>query len=216
MATLDIKQIASGFIDQFRGLDGSAPWSWPLIPRLIVLTLVYCLTLVALWFYPLSDLSNALDKSIENEVALQADFKDRLAKAANLNLLKKQRDEVATTVEDLEKQLPNRTEMSALLLSISQMGLNRNLQAELFQPGPSVFKSYYAIIPVAYKATGRFTDFAKFASDVAQLPRIVNLSNITIAPKGEGTLAFEATIKTYRYLDPAEAAAQVSSAKGSK
>ena len=152
----------------------------------------------------------------ESQVTLQAEFKDKLGKSASLQLLKKQRDAVAVTVEGLEKQLPNRAEMSGLLLNVSQMGISRNLQTELFQPDPVVFKPYYAVIPVTYKATGRFHDFAKFASDVAELPRIVNLSNIGISPKADGTLSFEVTVKTYRYLDSAEVTVQAKNAKVSK
>ena len=191
----------SSVIGQFRGLDRGDPSSWPFIPRSVVFLGAYCVTLAALWFYPLSEFSAHLDK---------------LGKSASLQLLKKQRDTVAVTVEGLEKQLPNRAEMSGLLLSVSQMGISRNLQTELFQPDPVVFKPYYAVIPVTYKATGRFHDFAKFASDVAQLPRIVNLSNIGISPKTDGILSFEVTVKTYRYLDPAEVAAQANNSKASK
>jgi type IV pilus assembly protein PilO len=206
----------SSFIGQFRGLDRGDPSSWPLIPRSAVFLCAYCVTLAALWFYPLSEFSAELDKLTEQQLTLQTDFQDKFGKSANLQLLKQQRDAVAVTVEVLEKQLPNRAEMSGLLLSVSQMGIGRNLQTELFQPDPVVFKPYYAVIPVTYKATGRFHDFAKFASDVAELPRIVNLSNISISPKTDGILSFEVTVKTYRYLDPAEVAAQANNSKASK
>ncbi len=216
MTRPDITTWVSNVAGQFRSLDRGDPSSWPLIPRLIVLLLVYSATLAALWFYPLSEFSDELDKLTERQVTLQEEFKDKLGKSASLQLLKKQRDAVAVTVERLEKQLPNRAEMSGLLLSVSQMGISRNLQTELFQPDPVVFKPYYAVIPVTYKATGRFHDFAKFASDVAELPRIVNLGNIGISPKADGTLSFEVTVKTYRYLDSAEVTVQAKNAKVSK
>lgn len=216
MTRPDIANWVSNAAGQFRGLDRSDPASWPLMPRLIVLIFLYCATLAALWFYPLSEVFNELDKLTEREITLQADFKDKLGKSASLQVLKKQRDAVAVTVEGLEKQLPNRAEMSGLLLSVSQMGISRNLQTELFQPDPVVFKPYYAVIPVTYKATGRFHDFAKFASDVAELPRIVNLGNIGISPKTDGILSFEVTVKTYRYLDPVEVAAQAKNSKVTK
>ena len=212
----DIATWVSNAAGQFSSLDRGDPSAWPLIPRLFVLLFVYSVTLAVLWFYPLSEFSDELDKLTERQVTLQAEFKDKLGKSASLQLLKKQRDAVAVTVEGLEKQLPNRAEMSGLLLNVSQMGISRNLQTELFQPDPVVFKPYYAVIPVTYKATGRFHDFAKFASDVAELPRIVNLSNIGISPKADGTLSFEVTVKTYRYLDSAEVIVQAKNAKVSK
>ena len=203
-------------VAQFRGLDTANPSAWPVLPRLLLLGTVYGLTVGLLWLYPLSDYANALQKAIEKEEALRLEFTDKLGKAANLNLLKKQRDEVALTVEGLEKQLPNSTEMSGLLFSISQMGRGQNLQQELFKPEAPIFKPYYAIIPVTFRANGGYHDFARFAADVANLPRIVNLSNMTITPKAEGALTLETTVRTYRYLDPGEVAAQAKSTKEAK
>ena len=208
-----IASIGANIAAQFRGLDSGNPSSWPLVPRLFLLLMLYGLTVGLLWLYPLSDYANELEKAVEKESTLRGEFTDKLAKAANLNLLKKQRDEVALTVEGLEKQLPNSTEMSGLLFSISQMGRGQNLQQELFKPEAPIFKQYYAIIPVSFRANGGYHDFARFAADVANLPRIVNLSNMTITPKAEGALTLETTVRTYRYLDPAEVAAQ---AKGGK
>lgn len=201
---------------QFHGLDSGKPSTWPLVPRLFLLLVLYGLTVGILWISPLSDYANELEKSIEKENTLRAEFTDKLGKAANLNLLKKQRDEVAITVEGLEKQLPNNTEMSGLLLSISQMGRGQNLQPELFKPEEPIFKQYYAIIPVTFRAKGDYHDFARFAADVANLPRIVNLSNLTITPRDEGALTLETTVKTYRYLDPSEVAAQTKGPKEGK
>lgn len=208
-----IASIGANIAAQFRGLDPRNPSSWPLVPRLFLLLMLYGLTVGVLWLYPLSDYANELEKAVEKESTLRGEFTDKLAKAANLNLLKKQRDEVALTVEGLEKQLPNSTEMSSLLFSISQMGRGQNLQQELFKPEAPIFKQYYAIIPVSFRANGGYHDFARFAADVANLPRIVNLSNMTITPKAEGALTLETTVRTYRYLDPAEVVVQ---AKGGK
>lgn len=206
----------SAVASQFRGLDSANPSTWPLLPRLFLLTAMYCLTLGLLWLYPLSEYADDLQRAVDKESTLRAEFTDKLGKAANLNLLKKQRDEVALTVEGLEKQLPNSTEMAGLLFSISQMGRGQNLQQELFKPEAPIFKQYYAIIPVTFRANGGYHDFARFAADVANLPRIVNLSNLTITPKAEGALTLETTVRTYRYLDPAEVAAQAKPAKEGK
>lgn len=198
---------------QFRGLDSGNPSAWPLVPRLFLLLILYAVVIGGLWFYPLSDYADELEKLVEKENALRMDFTDKLGKSANLNLLKKQRDEVAFTVEGLEKQLPNSTEMSGLLFNISQMGRTQNLQQELFKPELPIFKPYYAIIPVTFRANGGYHDFARFAAEVANLPRIVNLSNMTISPKVDGALTLDATVRTYRYLNPGELAPQ---AKGPK
>ena len=210
------KSLGAQIAGQFRGLDSSNPALWPLFPRLFLLLVLYFLTLGLLWLYPLSDYADELQKTVEKENTLRVEFTDKLGKAANLSLLKKQRDEVALTVEGLEKQLPNSTEMAGLLFSISQMGRGQNLQQDLFKPDVPVFKPYYAIIPVTFRANGGYHDFARFAANVANLPRIVTLSNLTITPKAEGSLTLETTVRTYRYLDPGEVAAQAKLAKEGK
>lgn len=194
------------FFAQFCGLDIDNPSAWPLVPRVFLLVGLYCLTVGLLYFYPLSDQADELQKLVGREHALRTEFTNKLGKAAHLHALKNQRDEVALTVEGLEKQLPNSTEMSSLLFSISQVGRDQNLQQELFKPEAPIFKPHYAIIPVTYRAHGSYHDVARFAADVANLGRIVTLSNMTIWPRPEGALTLETTVQTYRHLDPDELA----------
>jgi type IV pilus assembly protein PilO len=109
-------------------------------------------------------------------------------------------------VTQLEKQLPGKAEMDALLSDINQAGLGRGLQFELFRPGQVVVKDYYAELPIAIRVTGRYHDIGSFAADIANLSRIVTLHNVSLVSGKElsGVLAMEATARTYRYLDPAE------------
>jgi len=205
---MEFQARAAALAEQFRGLDPQNPPSWPVLPRVLLLVAVSIAVAGILWYYPLSDFANDLEQAHAQQAKLREDFSDKLRKAASLQLLKKQRDEVAATVEGLEKLLPNQAEMAGLLSSVNKAGDDRGLQYELFRPGPPTQKTYYAIIPVSIPVVGGFHQFANFAADVAQLPRIVTLSNIAVQPKGESVLVFEATVKTYRYLDAAEVAAQ--------
>lgn len=205
---MDFSARVAALVQQFRGLDPRNPPSWPVLPRTLLLVAVSIAMVGILWYYPLSDFANDLEQAHAKEAKLRDDFSDKLRKAASLKLLKKQRDEVAVTVDGLEKLLPNKAEMAGLLSSVNEAGVGRELQFELFRPGPPTQKTYYAIIPVSIRVVGGFHHFANFAADVAQLPRIVTLSNIAVQPKAEGVLTFEATVKTYRYLDAAEVAAQ--------
>jgi type IV pilus assembly protein PilO len=111
-------------------------------------------------------------------------------------------------VTQLEKQLPSKAEMDALLSDINQAGLGRSLYFELFRPGQVTVKEYYAELPIALRVTGRYHDVGAFASDIANLSRIVTLNNLTVGPGRDGSLVLDATAKTFRYLDPEEVAAQ--------
>ncbi len=193
---------------QFEDLDTSDPSRWPPLPRALSLLAVILVVNLGLWLAWINEYSTELSNAAAKEQQLRADFKTKLAQAANLAFLKKQRDEVEGYVKQLESQLPSRAEMSALLSSINQLGIQRNLQFELFRPGQVVVKPYYAELPVTIRVNGTYHDFGRFASDIALLPRIATLGNISIAAKNDTSMVFDATLKTYRYLDTDEAAAQ--------
>jgi type IV pilus assembly protein PilO len=172
---------------------------------------------VALWFAWLSGSDELLQQEREKEVKLRADYKTKLTKAVNLDVLKKQREQVQQYVTQLEKQLPSKAEMDALLSDINQAGLGRSLQFDLFRPGQIAVKDYYAELPIAIKVSGKYHDIGAFASDIANLSRIVTLNNLTIVPKADGTLVLDSTAKTFRYLDKDEVAAQSrATSKGAK
>lgn len=136
-------------------------------------------------------------------------MKKKLIKAVSLEGLKRQREQVQQYVAGLERQLPSKSEMAALLSDINQAGIGRGLQFELFKPGTEVVKDYYAELPISVRVSGKFHDMGLFVADIAHLPRIVTLNNISLTPKPEGSeLSLEATAKTYRYLDPEEIQAQ--------
>ena len=210
--------------DQFRGLDTRDPASWPAIPRYVLFTLVAALVAGAVWMLWLKDMDTELEGERQKEATLKTDYQTKLQKAVSLDELKKQREQVMQYVNLLEKQLPSKAEMDALLSDINQAGLGRSLQFELFRPGQLVVKDYYAELPIAVKVTGRYHDIGAFTADIANLSRIVTLNNISVSPVDDknkdkpGTLLLDATAKTFRYLDPEEIAAQrkASQAKAAK
>lgn len=207
-SSIDFVAIKESLALQFEDLDASDPSRWPLLPRALSLLAVTIVVTAVLWQAWISDFSSELSVAVAKEQQLRGDFKTKLAKSSNLALLKKQRDEVEGYVKQLESQLPSRAEMSALLSSINQLGIKRNLQFELFRPGQVLVKPYYAELPVTIRVNGAYHDFGRFASDIALLPRIAALGNITITARTDSSMAFDATLKTYRYLDADEAAAQ--------
>lgn len=214
----DFPALQQKLLGQFRNLDPKDPSVWPAIPRYALFSVVAVVVVVALWFLWLTAFADELAAEQTKEVVLRGEYKVKLAKAVNLEALKKQREQVQQYVTQLEKQLPGKAEMDALLSDINQAGLGRSLQFELFRPGQVAVKDYYAELPIAVRVTGRYHDIGAFASDIANLSRIVTLNNLAITPIKEGALAMDVTAKTFRYLDPDEVAAQRKSAapKGAK
>jgi type IV pilus assembly protein PilO len=197
---------------QFRGLNPKEPGQWPALPKAAARLATAAAVVVASWFALLSDTTDQLQTERDREPALKKDYVSKLGQAVNLSELRKQKLQVQEYVTQLEKQLPGKAEMDALLSDINQAGLGRGLQFELFRPGQVEIKDFYAELPIAIKVSGRYNDMGAFAADVANLSRIVTLHNLSIAPLSardtSGNLSMEAVARTYRYLDAAEVAAQ--------
>lgn len=216
--TFKLAALREGLLGQFRGLDTKDPSGWPTFPRYVLFSFVSALVVVVLWFVWLDGLDAENQAEHNKEIQLREEYKTKYAKAVNLEILKKQREQVQQYVTQLEKQLPSKAEMDALLSDINQAGLGRSLQFDLFRPGQVAVKDYYAELPIAVRVTGRYHDIGAFAADVAHLSRIVTLNNLAIVPARDGNLTMDATAKTFRYLDADEVAAQRKAAapKGAK
>lgn len=206
--SIDIAALQEKLSSQFRDLDPKDPSLWPAAPRYALLAATALAVMVALWFTWLSASQEVLQAEQAKEVKLREDYKSKLSKAVNLEVLKKQREQVQQYVTQLEKQLPSKAEMDALLSDINQAGLGRSLQFDLFRPGQIAVKEYYAELPITIRVTGKYHDIGSFASDIANLSRIVTLNNLTLAPRQDASLTLDATAKTFRYLDPEEVQAQ--------
>ncbi|GAB3356276.1 MULTISPECIES: type IV pilus inner membrane component PilO [Giesbergeria] len=203
---------------QFTNLDTKDPSLWPPLPRTLLCVFIAVGVAVALWFAVLVDYEAELEAAQAQEQTLRQDYQKKLLKAVSLDALKKQREQIQQYVIQLEKQLPSKAEMAALLSDINQAGLGRSLQFELFRPGQVVARDYYAELPIAVRVTGKYHDMGSFAADVAHLSRIVTMDNIVIAPnpKDGANLTMDATARTYRYLDSEEVQAQRKATEGKK
>lgn len=216
----DVKNLGEKLNAQFRGLNGRHPGQWPIIPRLLC-GLGALLGVVLLgWYLHWSGQMEELELGELEETKLKDEYKLKVQQAVNLAGLRKQKEQVGEYVATLEKQLPSKAEMDALLQDISRAGQGRGLQFELFKPGQVVVKEYYAELPIDIRITGNFHDIGGFGSDIANLPRIVTINNVSLVAGKDSTLTLEAVAKTFRYLDKDEVAAQRKSAapqnKGAK
>ena len=216
---VDFAALQAGLKAQFVGLNPNDPPSWPALPRYLMCAAVTAVVITSLWFVWLSASDEELTAERATEAKLREDFTKKLSQAASLEALKKQRELVQQYVTQIEKQLPSKAEIDALLSDINQAGLGRSLQFELFRPGQVSVKEYYAELPITVRVTGRYHDMGAFAADIANLSRIVTLNNLNLTPAKEGTLTMDATAKTFRYLDNDEIALQrktAGPAKGDK
>jgi type IV pilus assembly protein PilO len=210
-----------GLRAQFQGLDTRDPASWPSVPKFAVYVVAVVATVAILWLVLLRGFEENLGNARAKEGKLRTDYQTKIQRAASLAALKKQREQVQQYVNILEKQLPNKAEMDALLSDINQAGLGRSLQFDWFRPNEVKVRDYYAELPISLKVTGDYNDIGAFTADIANLSRIVTLNDISVKRVANdkdksGALEMEAIAKTFRYLDADEIAAQRAAAQKSK
>jgi type IV pilus assembly protein PilO len=205
------------FLDELKNVDPKTPGSWPWLVKIAAFVSMFMviITVGALidWKAQWEDLNTVK----QEEEKLRDTYLVKKRQAINLDIIKKQLIETQQSFGALLKQLPSKSEMDALLTDINQAGLGRGLQFELFKPGAEVATGVFTEQPITIKVTGNYDDLGKFSSDISQLPRIVTLNDVSIAPDSKGGgLAMDAVAKTYRYLDEEELAAQKAAAKSNK
>ena len=203
-------------MDDFRRLNFREVGKWPWAPKIVVLAIVLLFIVGVGAFLDWKDQWETLGAAEQDELKLKDQYKQKKAKSINYDLYVQQLAEVEQSFGALVKQLPNRSEIDALLTDINQAGLGRGLQFDLFRPAPQErMADFYAELPINIKITGNYHDIGAFASDVAALPRIVTLNDVAIA-NDKGTLSMDAVAKTFRYLDEEEVAKQRAAAKAAK
>ena len=208
----------NALVDVFKRTNWKDPGTWHVAPKLLVWIAILIAVPVIGYFVDTSSQLEDLEKMRGEETRLKDQYLDKKKTAINLDLHRQQLREIDTQFGALLRQLPNRSQMDALLVDINQAGLGRGLQFELFKPAPQeTLREFYAERPISVKVTGSYHDMGAFASDVGQLPRIVTLNDVTITAdpvKGASLLTMDATARTFRYLDDDELAAQRKSSKG--
>ncbi|MGY3229207.1 type IV pilus assembly protein PilO [Luteibacter sp. HA06] len=213
------------FFDDLRNLDRHNVGGWPKAIKLFFTGLLFVIVVAIGWYAEISGQQDDLASAETKEVSLKTEFSQKQAKSANLEALEQQLTDMQDMLRTLLRQLPSRTEMPELLIDISQTALAAGIETELFQPGPETPKDFYAEKPITLRMVGTYHQFGTFISGVASLPRVVilTLHDVSLSPKAadkngtsSGQLVLQGTVKTYRYLEDDEAAAQATPAQGAK
>lgn len=199
-------------LEELKSVDPKVPGSWPLPIKIGALLAMFVGVVVIGALVDWQGQWESLTVIEQEEEQLKNTFLAKKKEAINLDIIKKQLIETQQSFGALLKQLPNKSEMDALLTDINQAGLGRGLQFDLFRPGAEVATGVFTEQPISIRVTGSYDDLGRFSSDISQLPRIVTLNDISIGPTSGGVLSMDATAKTYRYLDEEELAAQKKSA----
>jgi type IV pilus assembly protein PilO len=215
----NFKEFSESIESQFRNLNGLSPWLWPLAPRMLSAFGLFVLVVCLGWFFHWSNQLEELDNGELEEQKIKELYKSKMQQAISLEALKEQRTLVLQYVSRMEKQLPSKAEIDALLGDINSAGVGRGLSFDLFKVGNTVVKDYYAELAIELKLIGNYHDLGQFIGDVAKLSRIVTLNDLKLVtsenPKKPG-IVLDVVAKTFRYLDPEEVASQATQKKKDK
>jgi type IV pilus assembly protein PilO len=206
-------------LDQLNQLELQNIGEWPNVAK-AVLVILLCGSVASAWYYfDTEDQLQRLQTVETKETSLRAELETKQQKAANLDAFRQQLAEMEESFGAMLRQLPDKTEVAALLVDVSQTGLAAGLEFELFQPAGELVKDFYAELPIQIRVTGLYHEFGHFISGLAALPRIVTIHDVNISSPSKGAttggavpLNLNATVKTYRYLDE-EAAQEEASTK---
>jgi type IV pilus assembly protein PilO len=204
-------------IEELKALDFNDIGRWPLLFRAAFVGLFFSIAVGAgFYFLVYENQMPRLERAELEEKELRSSFERKQRKAANFDAYRDQLAEIERSFGTMLRQLPGKTEIPNLLVDISQTGLAAGLQEELFQPMGEVRKDFYAEKPIKIRLKGAYHEFGQFVSDIAALPRIVTLHDISIVPENAGetedALVLNVTAKTYRYLDDDEESGGVENA----
>jgi type IV pilus assembly protein PilO len=204
-----LKINVNALVDEIRSTNWKDPGTWGGAPKVLVLLAILVAIPVVGYLVDTNAQIEELERLHNTEQTLKQSYLDKKKLAINLDLHRQQLREIDTQFGTLLRQLPNKSQMDALLVDINQAGLGRGLQFDLFRPAPGeITRDFYAERPITVKVVGNYHDMGAFASDVGQLSRIVTLNDVAIASGKDGLLTMDATARTFRYLDDDELAAQ--------
>lgn len=210
---LDLHQL----VEDFKTIDPQDPGLWPLAPRVVTLLCGFLLLIAAAWWFGWSNQLKELEEQKVQELSLRDDWLSKKNQSVNLEEYRRQLAEIDRSFGALLKQLPNRSEMGDLLVDINKAAQGRGLAVELFKPGSEAVKDFYAEVPITLNLAGGYHDIGAFTGDIAKLPRIVTLNDISLSSGAkDGLLALKTTVKTFRYLDDEELSAKKKAQKGAQ
>jgi type IV pilus assembly protein PilO len=198
----------NAFVEDLKSTNWNDPGTWHAAPKALVLIAILAVIPVAGYFLDTAGQIDTVELGHQEEDRLKKQYLDKKRQAINLDLHRQQLREINVQFGALLRQLPDKSQMDALLVDINQAGLGRGLQFELFKPGGDSVREFYAELPISVRVLGTYHDMGAFASDIGQLSRIVTLNDVSITTQKDGNLTMDATARTFRYLSDDEVNAQ--------
>ena len=213
---LDIQKIQAG-LEKF--LDSKVS-RLDVKQKMLIAVAACILPCVAFFFLAYSPKTSEI-KTLETQKAgIEEEIRKVEKIAADLEKHKAEMAEVQRQFAEASLLLPDEKEIPSLLSTISGQATASGLDVLSFKPLAEKPQQFYAEIPVDIGVQGSYHNVGIFLDKISKLPRVVSVNNIKMdSPKqmgGEMILNSTFQLVTYRFLDPAEIAANAKDTKGKK
>ncbi|MHB8120889.1 MAG: type IV pilus inner membrane component PilO [Desulfuromonadaceae bacterium] len=180
----------------------------PTKQKILILVLVSIVETAALiWFLYLPKYNELNGLKVEIST-LENEINEKTRTANNLPKLKLEYEQLNQELQLALAELPNSKEIPSLLTSITSLGKSAGLDFLTFRPKPEVAKDFYADVPVDIVVSGSYFSVANFFAAVANLPRIVNITNVTFSDiksvNNRMMTKVTCLATTFRFLDKKE------------
>ncbi len=188
-------------LNDLNDLDLSNVGNWPLIAKIAVISLVCGLFSGGVfYFHTLNQMETRKNLAIEEQKQI-AEVSRLAKKAALLDEYRKQLEEMQELYHKMRLRLPTKTQVAVLLEDISQKGRAAGLEFRSFDPQKEQRKDDFVELPIRIQVAGTYHELGAFVSDIAELPRIVTLHDISIVKDKDttGNLFMTVLAKTYKY-----------------
>lgn len=200
---------ASDFFASLSEVDYTDISSWPRALKLITSFLVGIAILVAIFLMFYQPKLKSVEAAETQENNLKGEFEKKQKLAVNLPAYQAQMIEIKERFDEVLQQLPDKSEVPALLQDISEAGKEQGLVFERFKPSRPVQKNFYVQLPIEIEASGDYHQLASFISTIANFKRVVTVGNLEITRKSLSAdedasstpLDFSASLYTYHFSE---------------
>lgn len=184
-------------LKEINDLDFEQVAIWPKEIKIVV-GLICAAIVSAICYYAI--ISNKLpmfENAKKEEAELRSTFEAKYRVAVNLEAYEEQLERIEKDFSSMLKSLPTSNETPGLLDDVTYVGTDAGLSFKLLNWQQEIPKEFYTELPIQIEVSGSYHEFGQFASNVANLPRIVTLHDFEISSK-QNQLTLSMQAKTYR------------------
>jgi type IV pilus assembly protein PilO len=157
------------------------------------------------YFLVITDLDTQITALKADQSQKEITLAEKQAIADNLNERRKEMDALDQKFQEALTQLPEKKDIEELLSQLSDVGKKSGLEISKVIPGGEAAEGFYSRIPITMAVSGNYNEIAMFLQEIANLRRIVNVSDLKLASpviKGDKvTLSSDFMATTFRFTE---------------